>query len=137
MLSFRIQDARAPFELLPHHWRTKTAMQEKFNARIKRAVLGNQEFTLLCNQEFWEDFQAWLNREFTDHFEILSVKSFSSSQVLEAEENQAAFERKLVARTALVPEFRWKTYLKQDFGQGQRFSLVCKPPPSLTGKTWR
>ena len=82
MLSFRIQDARAPFELLPHHWRTKTAMQEKFNARIKRAVLGNQEFTLLCNQEFWEDFQAWLNREFTDHFEILSVKSFSSSQVL-------------------------------------------------------
>ena len=57
-------------------------MQERFNARIKRAVLGNQEFTLLCNQEFWEDFQAWLNREFTDHFEILSVKSFSSSQVL-------------------------------------------------------
>ena len=70
------------FELLPHHWRTETAMQEKFNARIKRAVLGNQEFTLLCNQEFWEDFQAWLHREFTDHFEIISVKSFSSSQVL-------------------------------------------------------
>ena len=32
MLSFHIQDARAPFELLPHHWRTETAMQEKFNA---------------------------------------------------------------------------------------------------------
>ena len=57
-------------------------MQEKFNARIKWAVLGNQEFTLLCNQEFWEDFQAWLHREFTEHFEILSVNSFSSSQVL-------------------------------------------------------
>jgi 4-amino-4-deoxy-L-arabinose transferase-like glycosyltransferase len=82
VLSSHTRDTRNPFELLPHHWRTETAMQEKFNARIKRAVLGNQEFTLLCNQEFWEDFQAWLHREFTDHFEILSVKSFSSSQVL-------------------------------------------------------
>ena len=82
ILSSHIRDTRTPFELLPHHWRTETAMQEKFNARIKRAVLGNQEFTLLCNQEFWEDFQAWLHREFTEHFEILSVNSFSSSQVL-------------------------------------------------------
>ncbi len=82
VLGSHIRDTPTPFELLPHHWRTETAMQERFNARIKRAVLGNQEFTLLCNEEFWEDFQAWLHREFTDHFEILPVKSFSSSQVL-------------------------------------------------------
>jgi len=82
VLSSYIRDARTPFELLPHHWRTETAMQQKFNTKIKRVVLGNREFTLLCNQEFWENFQVWLHQEFTDHFEILSVNSFSSSQVL-------------------------------------------------------
>ena len=82
VLSSYVRDTRTPFELLPHHWRTETAMQQEFNTRIKRVVLGNREFTLLCTQEFWEDFQVWLHREFTDHFEIFSVNSFRSSQVL-------------------------------------------------------
>ena len=80
--SFYVHNTPTPLELLPHHWRASTETQEKFNARIKRLILFNQEFTLLCNQEFWGDFQRWLHREFTEDFEILSVRSFSSKQVL-------------------------------------------------------
>jgi 4-amino-4-deoxy-L-arabinose transferase-like glycosyltransferase len=124
ILSSHIRDTRTPFELLPHHWRTETAMQEKFNARIKRAVLGSQEFTLLCNQEFWEDFQAWLHREFTDHFEILSVKTFSSSQVLRLKKIRLLSKRTRNPDDAFlgggtrssVPKFRWKNSRRRQDG---------------------
>jgi len=76
--SFHTIDKPIPFELLPHHWRGSSQNQERFEAKIKSLILSNQVFTLLCDQEFWEDFQCWLQREFTSGFEIISVESFSS-----------------------------------------------------------
>jgi len=79
---------------------------------------------LLCNQEFWEDFQAWLHREFTDHFEILSVKTFSSSQVLRLKKIRLLSTRTRNPDDAFlgggtrssVPKFRWKNSRRRQDG---------------------
>lgn len=76
--SFHTIDTPMPLELLPHHWRAALQNQERFDAKIKGLILSKQEFTLLCDQEFWEEFQCWLYREFADAFDILSVESFSA-----------------------------------------------------------
>ena len=80
--SFYVKERSRPFVLLPVHWWINNPAHLNFKGEIKSLLMLQNEFILLSTQEFWENFEPWLDRELSSHYEVKIVESFKSSGAL-------------------------------------------------------
>jgi 4-amino-4-deoxy-L-arabinose transferase-like glycosyltransferase len=79
---FYARDLNRTFVLLPLHWWVDNEPHRKFKLRIKNLISSQGEFVLLSNQEFWDHFQPWMNRELSAQYRVQQTEGFTSSGAL-------------------------------------------------------
>ncbi len=80
--SFYMKEQHRSFVLLPVHWWINNPLHVGFKAGIKSQIMSQDKFVLLSTQEFWDNFEPWLDQELSGGYEVKVLESFESSGAL-------------------------------------------------------
>jgi uncharacterized membrane protein len=82
LLSFYVKSPIEPFVLLPVHWWIENPAHQHFKVEIRARLLAHENFTLLATQEFFENFEPWLEKQAGIDGEWLVLEVFRSTGAL-------------------------------------------------------
>ncbi len=82
LLSFYSKTPRRQFVLLPVHWWINSPGHRRFKTEIRTQLQSKTEFVLLSTEEFWQNFEPWLDKEFEKSIGWIVLDRFRSSGAL-------------------------------------------------------
>jgi len=79
LYSFYVREFEQDAVLMPVHWWISNERHLSFKAQTKALLQGHPDFVLLSTQEFWNNFYPWLQKEFSQQWDIIETRGFTST----------------------------------------------------------
>jgi hypothetical protein len=80
--SFYVQKPLNNCELLPYLWHLDIPQHQRLRQEMRELITQKKELVLFSTNNYWENFSAWLQQEFSKDYTMQEVVRFESSGVI-------------------------------------------------------